>query len=554
MRAHGGTEIFRFKGQKMVVHYHRPAGPAGKRFPCVLFLHGFPGSEKSVDVQRALMARGIASVAPSFLGAWGSAGLYRFTTLKEQSRFALACAKKLSFVDPKRFALYGFSMGGWAAINAASEEPSLKAVVAVAPAGGREMVGPHLMDFISRLSKPLNAPKARLLADDFTRAVTVFDPRAAAARMRMPMLIVHGDQDPTIPCEISKTIAKAAGGPVELVIEKGAEHDFLDRREALTKRAVRFLSKALLSALLAGAAASARAQVPSSDSAFAEAMNRGFVEAADSARAARPALAADAKTPAEVRAAVDARLAGRVPAAEVDAFFSDPRLKLLPGVVDRFEAPASTRPPVGYDEYRRLFINPDALAKGAAFLKDHRAELALAESRYGVDRFLLAAHAGVETRYGAFPGKTPIGSALWSISLKVARRSDWAAREIAELLVFAKAEGLDAHALLGSYAGAFGYVQFMPSSAVTTAVDLDGDGKKDLFSWGDALGSAANYLKKSGYKAGDPFTPESSVGRAVWSYNHDAHYVRCVLELRGELAQRELVARRLLRKRTKSSR
>ena len=74
MKARAGTEIFRVKGQKMLVHYHRPEGPEGRRFPTVLFLHGFPGSEKSVDIQRALMARGIASVAPSFLGAWGSGG------------------------------------------------------------------------------------------------------------------------------------------------------------------------------------------------------------------------------------------------------------------------------------------------------------------------------------------------------------------------------------------------------------------------------------------------------------------------------------------------
>ena len=74
MNARAGTEVFRVKGQKMLVHYHRPEGPEAKRFPTVLFLHGFPGSEKSVDIQRALMARGVASVAPSFLGSWGSGG------------------------------------------------------------------------------------------------------------------------------------------------------------------------------------------------------------------------------------------------------------------------------------------------------------------------------------------------------------------------------------------------------------------------------------------------------------------------------------------------
>jgi dipeptidyl aminopeptidase/acylaminoacyl peptidase len=112
MRPHGGTEIFRFGGRRMLATYHKPAGPDGKRFPTVVFLHGFPGSEKSIDVQRELMKRGIASVAPSFLGAWGSGGTYRFTTLPEQAKTALAAARRLDFVDPKRMALYGFSMGG----------------------------------------------------------------------------------------------------------------------------------------------------------------------------------------------------------------------------------------------------------------------------------------------------------------------------------------------------------------------------------------------------------------------------------------------------------
>src|SRR6185312_417090 len=179
MRAHAGTEIFRVLGQKMLVHYHRPAGREGQRFPTVLFLHGFPGSEKSSDVQRALMARGVASVAPSFLGAWGSGGKYRFTTLVPQARAALRAARKLPYVDPKRIAVYGFSMGGWTALNLAALEPALKAVVAVAPCGGPEMIGPQNRSFLAHLSKPLNAPAPAALELDFQRAMRRFDPALA---------------------------------------------------------------------------------------------------------------------------------------------------------------------------------------------------------------------------------------------------------------------------------------------------------------------------------------------------------------------------------------
>lgn len=242
MKAHAGTEIFRVGGERMLAGYHRPAGPEKRRFPTVLFLHGFPGSEKSVDVQRALLKRGIASVAPSFLGAWGSGGTYRFTTLVPQARAALRAARRLPFVDPRRVAVYGFSMGGWAALSLAAREPSLKAVVAVSPAGGPEMLGPGTRGFLARLSRPLNAPGPDALLRDFRRAVEEFDPAKAVARMRQPLLLVHGDEDATIPDAVSRRLARLSAGRARLVIEKGAGHDYLDRRERLARLACDWLA------------------------------------------------------------------------------------------------------------------------------------------------------------------------------------------------------------------------------------------------------------------------------------------------------------------------
>ncbi len=242
----------------MLLHYHRPAGPQGRRFPAVLFLHGFPGSEKSVDIQRALMEKGVASVAPSFLGAWGSGGKYRFTTLPAQTAAVLAAVRKLPFVDPRRVALFGFSMGGWTALNAAARDPKIRAVVAVAPVGGPEMIGPGTLDFITRLSRPLNTLAPKALTADFKKAVTEGDPGRAARRIKAPLLLVHGDADKTISDIVSRRIAKSAGGKVRLVIERGASHDFLDRRARLTRLCAGFLKRSLLSAVavtaLAGAA------------------------------------------------------------------------------------------------------------------------------------------------------------------------------------------------------------------------------------------------------------------------------------------------------------
>lgn len=229
----------------MLAPYHRPAGPDRRRFPTVLFLHGFPGSEKSVDVQRALLRRGVASVAPHFLGAWGSGGSYRFTTLVPQARAALAATRRLPFVDPRRVAVYGFSMGGWAALNLAALDPSLKAVVAVAPVGGPEMVGPRTPDFMRRLSRPLVTLPAAALTRDFADAVTRLDPAKALARLKTPVLLVHGTADDVVPCAVSRRLAAAARGPLRLVLERGAHHDFLEKREKLTKLCASWLAARL---------------------------------------------------------------------------------------------------------------------------------------------------------------------------------------------------------------------------------------------------------------------------------------------------------------------
>ena len=238
-------ELFRVQGERMLAPFHRPAGPDRKRFPTVLFLHGFPGSENSVDVQRALLRRGVASVAPHFLGAWGSGGTYRFTTLVAQARAALAATRRLPFVDQRRTAAYGFSMGGWAALNLAALEPSLKAVVAVAPVGGPEMVGPRTPEFMKRLSRPLQTLSPAALTRDFKNAVTRQDPARAVARLKTPVLLVHGTADDVVPCAVSRRIADAATGPHRLVLESGVHHDFLEKREELTRLCAAWLSARL---------------------------------------------------------------------------------------------------------------------------------------------------------------------------------------------------------------------------------------------------------------------------------------------------------------------
>ncbi|MDE2141521.1 MAG: alpha/beta fold hydrolase [Elusimicrobia bacterium] len=243
MRAHAGTEVLRVLGHRMLAQYHRPAGSERRRFPAALFLHGFPGSEKNVDVQRELMKRGIASLSPSFLGAWGSGGSYRFTTLVPQAAAALDRMKKLPFVDPRRVAVFGFSMGAWTALNLAGADRSLRAAVAVAPCGGPEMLGPGTRSFLAHLSRPLNAPKPAVLLADFRAAMRRFDPASAVPKLNAPLLLIHGDADDTIPVAVSRRLAALAPRGTRLVVEHGADHGFLDRREKLTRLAAGWIAE-----------------------------------------------------------------------------------------------------------------------------------------------------------------------------------------------------------------------------------------------------------------------------------------------------------------------
>jgi dipeptidyl aminopeptidase/acylaminoacyl peptidase len=208
----------------------RPALKPGRKAPAVLFLHGFPGSEKNVDVQRWLMEHGVASFAPHFSGAWGSEGRYSFLTLVEQARAALKVLAAQDYVDSRRLAVFGFSMGGWTALNLTARVPALKGVAAVAPVGGPEMLGPDSRSMILRLAKPLVAPPAAALSAAFTAAVRRLDPAAALAKPGCPVLLVHGTEDHVVPYGVGKRLAAAAGRRARFVTATGADHAYLDRR------------------------------------------------------------------------------------------------------------------------------------------------------------------------------------------------------------------------------------------------------------------------------------------------------------------------------------
>ncbi|MFA6028435.1 MAG: lytic murein transglycosylase [Elusimicrobiota bacterium] len=222
-----------------------------------------------------------------------------------------------------------------------------------------------------------------------------------------------------------------------------------------------------------------------------------------------------------------------VPEEYVRAVFFEPGPQVLEEVVARFSSPGIVRT----DEELRQILE-GRIARGASFYLENKALLARIVERYGVDPFLLVAVAGVESRYGARAVQYPVFDALYTALLRVKGRADFAAHELAALLRICRAEDIHPGSIGGSYAGAFGFTQFMPSSFLAYAVDFDGDSKRGWTSWPDALASTANYLRQNGYKPKGGFSRGGAVWKSIYAYNHSDKYVREVLKLRSDIIQR----------------
>lgn len=147
-----------------------------------------------------------------------------------------------------------------------------------------------------------------------------------------------------------------------------------------------------------------------------------------------------------------------------------------------------------WDAYRKIHIQAPNLKGGAKFLAANHAWFARAESQYGVPPSIIAAILGVETKWGSYTGPHRTLDALATQGFEHPTRSAFFFGELVEFFALCRDLGLDPVAVKGSYAGAVGAAQFMPSNYRRLAVDFDGDGKRDLWSAPDAIGSVANYL------------------------------------------------------------
>ncbi|KAA8995627.1 lytic murein transglycosylase B [Affinibrenneria salicis] len=165
-------------------------------------------------------------------------------------------------------------------------------------------------------------------------------------------------------------------------------------------------------------------------------------------------------------------------------------------------AGAPSGPNGAWLRYRSKFITPDSVQNGVAFWNQYEDALQRAWREYGVPPEIIVGIIGVETRWGRVMGKTRIIDALATLAFAYPRRAEYFAGELETFLLMAQRENDDPFALSGSYAGAMGYGQFMPSSYKNYAVDFNGDGHINLWDPVDAIGSVANYFKAHGWVQG----------------------------------------------------
>ena len=188
-------------------------------------------------------------------------------------------------------------------------------------------------------------------------------------------------------------------------------------------------------------------------------------------------------------------------------------------IIDSMNSPAEFT--WTWDRYRKLFIEPKRIKNGKLFIKKNLQTLERAEAQFGVPKEVITAILGVETRYGKIMGSYRVLDALSTLSFDYPRRSNFFSQELINLLLLARENNLDIFKLKGSYAGAMGYGQFIPSSYRAYAVDFDNDGSVDLLnSVEDAIGSIANYLFQHGWKSNYPIIWE--VNNSFEGFNPDS--------------------------------
>lgn len=157
-----------------------------------------------------------------------------------------------------------------------------------------------------------------------------------------------------------------------------------------------------------------------------------------------------------------------------------------------------------WEKYNKPFLSAKKIKNGVKFLKKYNKELHRAYQDYGIPGEYIVAIIGVESNYGGFMGKHPVFDTLSTLAFEKNRRNKFFKKELKAYFKMVKREKVDVKLLKGSFAGAIGYSQFMPSNFKRVAVDFDKDGQVRMDKAIDAIGSVANYFRMSGWEKGVP--------------------------------------------------
>ena len=180
-------------------------------------------------------------------------------------------------------------------------------------------------------------------------------------------------------------------------------------------------------------------------------------------------------------------------------------------IIKKISTPAERT--LTWGEYRKIFITKERINAGVTFWRENKEMLERIALETGVPIEILVGIIGVETYYGRITGKDRVIDALATLAFEYPKRAKFFRNELVQFLLLAREEELDPLTPMGSYAGAMGRPQFMPSSFRAYAVDSTGDGKRDIWNnWADVSGSIANYFLEHRWRENEAVATQASLG------------------------------------------
>ena len=215
-----------------------------------------------------------------------------------------------------------------------------------------------------------------------------------------------------------------------------------------------------------------------------------------------------------------------IPEAYIREAFTHDEIKIHKEIAEKFARPYEKKT---WKVYRKIFVKDSRISAGAKFYKKNIELIKTVSSEYKVDPFIIVTIAGIESNYGSHHSQYSVFNSLYSQIHDMPKRAKWASKELAEFIKYCYNDHLDPQEIGGSYARAFGFGQFIPSSFNNFSVDVNEDGVRQP------------YLRLNGYNPNsNNYDRDGDIWKSIYAYNHANNYVMAVLELRNEIKNQTL--------------